>query len=132
MLWIALEGSAAKIVIYANNMKAAGTQHYLWKGDTAGYGAIHSWLLRHFGKATCCENEKCEGKSAFFEWALLKGKTYDHNRENFTTLCSSCHRKYDLGKPELCTVRDCNNKYRAGGYCQRHYNKEYHKTRIYE
>lgn len=77
-----------------------------WKGRMASYFAKHIWLNSHFGKATRCENYKCKypRKTADrrtlvspkrFEWALRKGKTYQHKRENFVQLCASCHRFYD-------------------------------------
>jgi hypothetical protein len=34
-----------------------------------------------------------------FHWALKRGCNYEHKRENFISLCVSCHRRYDL-KPE--------------------------------
>src|SRR5437879_3938997 len=62
-----------------------------------GYYAIHDWLRRYYRKADRCENPLCEGKSKIYHWALLKGKEYDHKRENFWKLCLPCHRKYHPG-----------------------------------
>lgn len=78
-----------------------------WKGDGAGYHAIHKWLVKKFGKASKCENLNCtypkrtKNRSILrlpkgFHWALLHGKKYVHKRENFIMLCNSCHRKYDM------------------------------------
>ena len=61
-----------------------------------GYGAIHKWLLKNFGKATKCENKACDGKSKAYQWALKRSKQYEHNRDNFFQLCASCHRIYDI------------------------------------
>ena len=60
------------------------------------YNLIHQWVRYHYGKASKCENEKCEDKSKNFEWALKKGKRYIKNRRNFIQMCVSCHRKYDI------------------------------------
>ena len=60
------------------------------------YFRIHNWLSYHHGKANKCENEKCESVNPKrFEWALLKGKQYKKDRNNYIMLCPSCHRKYD-------------------------------------
>lgn len=74
----------------------SGNKCYAWKGDSAGYGSIHCWIKKHYGKASKCENPNCSHKSKHYEWALLKGKKYSHNRNNFFMLCVSCHRKYDM------------------------------------
>lgn len=58
--------------------------------------AIHKWINRHFGKADHCENENCEGKSNWFEWALLRGCEYARDIKVFKQLCRSCHTKYDM------------------------------------
>lgn len=61
------------------------------------YFRIHNWLSYHHGKANKCENENCKSVSPKrFEWALLKGKDYEKNRNNYIMLCPSCHRKYDI------------------------------------
>ena len=57
-----------------------------------GYSAVHKWLARNHHR-----NEKCDfcSSTKFLEWALKKGKKHAHNKENYYTLCSSCHKKYD-------------------------------------
>ena len=67
-----------------------------WRGNGVGYHGIHKWLYAYFGRANHCDNPKCEGKSSTYQWAKLKEKTYQRNRENFIQLCTSCHRKYDF------------------------------------
>ena len=42
------------------------------------------------------ENEKCEGKSTNFSWAIKAGFEYEYKRENFYWLCRSCHAKIDV------------------------------------
>lgn len=60
-----------------------------------GYGAIHKWLYKHYGKATQCDNPFCTKKSKTYQWAKRKEFKYEHKRENFIQLCASCHRRYD-------------------------------------
>lgn len=84
-----------------------GADNFMWKGKNAGYVAIHNWLKTNFGKPTHCENLDCfyprpraqgvmvKGPPKRFEYALLRGKEYDHERGNFVMLCPSCHQKYD-------------------------------------
>jgi len=60
------------------------------------YRQIHVWLNKEFGKAIFCENPQCKKKSIIFEWALKKGSKHSFNRNSYTRLCRSCHRKYDM------------------------------------
>lgn len=60
-----------------------------------GYSELHTWIRYHFGKAKKCENSKCLNRSKNYQWAKIKNKKYERKRENFTQLCSSCHRFYD-------------------------------------
>lgn len=63
-----------------------------WKGDKVGYSGIHIWLRNNFGYLEKCE--RC-GSTKFVEWALRNGKKYERKRENFISLCRSCHMKMD-------------------------------------
>lgn len=60
------------------------------------YYRIHAWINHHYGKASYCSNDKCIGKSKNYAWALVKGKIYEKNIENYIQMCYSCHIKYDL------------------------------------
>ena len=76
-----------------------GKNHFSWVGDKVGYGGIHQWLKKEFGKANKCENPDCPYKDPKgYEWAKLKDKEYERNRKNFRMLCRGCHHKYDLTK----------------------------------
>jgi len=72
----------------------SGEKHYRYIGK-ASYHSTHWWLLYYHGKAKKCENYYCKKESKIFEWALLKGKEYERNTENFWQLCKSCHMYYD-------------------------------------
>lgn len=72
-----------------------------WKGDKAGYVAVHMWVSKYWGKATHCENEVCVFESPKrFEWANIS-KRYQRIREDWLMLCPSCHRRYDNGSLEV-------------------------------
>ena len=62
---------------------------------THTYSSIHFWLRTNYGHANKCENSLCLKKSNKFQWAKLKDKKYDYNRENFIMLCGKCHYYYD-------------------------------------
>lgn len=72
-----------------------GNKPHNFKGGYSSYSAVHGWLRYQFGSANMCESETCSGISKKFDWALVKGKEYDHKRENFIQMCRSCHMKYD-------------------------------------
>lgn len=80
------------------------------KVGSSQYRTIHNWLIRHFGKASCCEGSNCSGKSNKYDWALKKGFSYDKNREHFLQLCVSCHKKYDMTERAMEIGRDNLNK----------------------
>ena len=82
-----------------------------WKGDNAGYVAIHIWLKNKLGKANRCENPNCIYpkkikyrkpiiKSKRFEWASISRKSL-RDKNDYVQLCPSCHRKYDINKLTL-------------------------------
>ena len=77
-----------------------------WKGNLAGYVAIHSWIKQNFGKADKCENLDCRKSSNKFEWASISG---ENRREvsDYLQLCASCHRRYDNGN--LIIKTSCHN-----------------------
>lgn len=80
----------------ANGENNSGEKSSTWKGDNIGYSMIHVWLREHFGKASMCESKSCKNISKKFVYALKKGKEYRRDRNNFMTLCISCHTKYDM------------------------------------
>jgi hypothetical protein len=63
-----------------------------WKGDDAGYAAIHRYLRQHHPKAGACEECGEPGKT---EYALIKGRTYSRDRADYRELCKRCHNGYD-------------------------------------
>jgi hypothetical protein len=66
-----------------------------YKGDDASGSAFHNWLTHHYKKPKICDNPNCKRISKQFDWALIKGKKYSHDRNNFIVLCRQCHTIYD-------------------------------------
>lgn len=62
------------------------------------YNIVHCWVRYHYGKATKCVDENCLNQSKSFAWALIKGKKYEKDINNFKQLCRSCHAIYDIRK----------------------------------
>lgn len=63
----------------------------LWKGDNAGYSAIHYWVARYKTKPPCCP--EC-GKIGRLELANISGK-YKRDLDDYKWLCVKCHRDMD-------------------------------------
>lgn len=72
-----------------------GQLNHNWKGDSAGYHAIHRWIVRKRGKASVCEH--C-GKFRRCVWANISGE-YLREESDYLSLCYSCHFYFDkVGK----------------------------------
>ena len=70
-----------------------GEQARRWKGNNAGYVAIHMWIKKHWGTPDHCDMCHKEGASRY-EWCN-KDKQYSRVREDWLQLCPSCHRLFD-------------------------------------
>ena len=66
-------------------------KHGMWKGDKAGYAAIHYWVQRYKPKPEVCD--LC-GKSGKLQLSNKTGKLI-RDIENFQYVHKSCHIKYD-------------------------------------
>lgn len=66
-----------------------------WKGDKAGFSAMHQWLKRRVGKASFCTFDKTHESKGGFEWANI---SHEYKREvsDYMSLCRRCHMKYDM------------------------------------
>ena len=64
-----------------------------WKGEKAGYHAIHIWLNKFHKKSDSCQ--QC-GTKIFsrLEWANLSGE-YKREIEDYMAMCPRCHRLFD-------------------------------------
>lgn len=70
--------------------------HPHWKGDFAGYDAIHSWVEKHLGKPKKCDKCKTK-KSKIYQWSNKSGK-YKRVLSDWQRLCIKCHSRYDYEK----------------------------------
>lgn len=70
-----------------------GEENPEWKGDDAGYTAIHKWVRRKLGGDNKCQHcNRTDQKK--YEWANIDHK-YRRVLEDWMRLCTSCHRKHD-------------------------------------
>lgn len=75
-----------------------GENHPLWKGENAGYIALHNWIRLKLGKPNKCEICKTI-KAKKYEWAN-KDHLYKRNKNDWIRLCTKCHRRYDYENNE--------------------------------
>jgi hypothetical protein len=71
-----------------------GAANHAWRGDAAGYQALHLRVAAERGKPSCCE--WCGKTDGRFEWANLTGDYADVN--DYDRLCAACHRLYDAAR----------------------------------
>ena len=81
--------------------------HPAWKGEKAGYQAIHIWVRKMLGKARECG--VCNNSSAKrYEWANISEK-YKRDLKDYVSLCQSCHVKYHWGLRKNKMIFDLSN-----------------------
>lgn len=69
-----------------------GSKNHAWKGDNAGYKALHLRVQTERGKPNRCDWCESAGKDRY-EWANLTGNYIDV--WDYVRLCVKCHRAYD-------------------------------------
>lgn len=62
-----------------------------WKGNEAGYHALHKRVVVERGKPQLCE--QCGQTKGRMEWCNLSGNYTDIN--DYARLCNSCHKRLD-------------------------------------
>lgn len=62
----------------------------MWKGDNAGYNAIHIWIRNRLGKAKRCTRNILH-KSTRYHWANISGE-YNRDLNDWQELCPSCNK----------------------------------------
>lgn len=73
-----------------------GNKNINWKGDKAGYDALHAWVARRLGKPMVCQNcGKTKQNPKSIHWANKSGE-YKRKLSDWLRLCASCHRNYDV------------------------------------
>ena len=66
--------------------------HTQWKGDKAGYQAIHAWIRKNKIKPATCES--CAKKTDYLDIANISG-LYKRDVDDFEYLCRKCHMDSD-------------------------------------
>ena len=70
-----------------------GEKNGNWKGDKAGYKAIHKWLTENYPKTGRCVRCKEHKKT---QYALIEENHVRHP-EAYLELCVKCHTNFDRG-----------------------------------
>lgn len=79
---------------YKKGNQFIGKKNGFWKGDDAGYVALHDWVRRWKGKPKKCEH--CGSTTRkMYHWANIDHK-YRRVLEDYISMCVSCHKKYDI------------------------------------
>lgn len=74
------------------NLNQTGSENAYWKGDKAGYAAMHYRIQKLRGKPMVCS--RCGTTEAKrYEWASLTKNYADPF--DYTRLCKSCHAIFD-------------------------------------
>lgn len=83
----------------------SGERNPLWKGDYAGYNALHLRVIAARGRPSQCSCCDTTDPAIRYEWANLSGHYEDIN--DYVRLCPLCHRRLDarrraqLGQPTM-------------------------------
>ena len=70
-----------------------GWRNHMWRGDDAGYQAMHRRVAQQRGAESLCAVCGATSATATYEWANLTGNYGDIN--DYERMCRSCHRRYD-------------------------------------
>jgi hypothetical protein len=90
-VWRLMRNCGIKARIAAKR-RQSGSANSSWKGDAAGYKALHLRVAMSRGKPSLCE--ECGTTSARrYEWASISGNYADP--KDYRRLCASCHRRAD-------------------------------------
>jgi hypothetical protein len=70
-----------------------GPNNSSWKGDEAGYKALHLRVITQKGQPNLCQRCGRTDDRYKYEWANLTGNYADIN--DYERMCDSCHAKFD-------------------------------------
>ena len=86
------------LIYKINGLKNREAKHFAWKGDKAGYRALHSWVSVRLGTPQKCEfcglNGLPADKKRYFQWAN-RSRAYKRDLTDWIRLCVPCHLTYD-------------------------------------
>lgn len=73
-----------------------GAANSEWKGDEAGYFALHQRVSFQRGRPSRCERCGLDEAARVYHWANLTGNYADVN--DYERMCVPCHRRYDADR----------------------------------
>ena len=76
-----------------NQKRLLNENNPAWKGNEAGYRALHIWVEQRLGKAVHCELNDSH-LSGRYHWANIS-RNYHRNINDWIQLCPKCHFLYD-------------------------------------
>jgi hypothetical protein len=82
-----------------NSRLRIGVSHPQWKGEEAGYMAVHNWVRRHKIKVGICE-ECGRGRGERTDWSNISGE-YRRDLNDYRELCRACHVAEDRERDPL-------------------------------
>ena len=71
----------------------SGAANHMWRGDEAGYQAMHLRVEAARGKPSVCSRCDATDPGLIYEWANLTGHYEDVH--DYARMCRSCHRQFD-------------------------------------
>jgi len=77
----------------ASKRDQSGDVNHMWRGDKAGYQALHLRVETQRGKPDQCNRCGRNGPNVRYEWANLTGRYGDG--EDYERMCIPCHRRFD-------------------------------------
>jgi len=92
VIWRAFKNAGYKSRI-AKKRNQFGSNNSSWKGDEAGYAALHYRVYNTKGKPQKCDECSYDKDDRRYQWASLNGNYADV--EDYKRMCESCHSKYD-------------------------------------
>lgn len=88
-----------------------GEANHSWRGDAAGYKAVHLRVAAERGKPSECSECGRTDDGTRYEWANLTGNY--HDTSDYARMCVPCHRRYDAARRRL--TGECTSPRRGGG-----------------
>jgi len=92
VIWNVMRRHGIKARVAAKR-EQRGPANSSWRGDLAGYQALHRRLYAKFGKPRSCSVCGTMDPSRSYDYANLSGRYQD--MADFAAMCRSCHWKYD-------------------------------------
>ena len=85
----------------AKDGQLANEKNPMWKGEKVSYTGLHIWVTKNLGKPRYCTNcQDATKPDRSYHWANIS-HAYKRDLSDWIRLCSSCHKKYDLGDIKL-------------------------------